>query len=227
MNPSRPESRHAHTQPPRVLRVSACRERRCFLVPDLNESEPLLVCSQCLEDSVDAVSRQSENRIHVPVNQPLDEGICNRSFHSFTSAELLQGLGNLRRRARNRCASCCAGPPQHRQPRASRHTAKHLSVVFCRATLLNRRALVIRGFGYPEGITRQNTLANAYTPGRIIPRAARACENDRRGPLEALHGQGKRNFSPALHWFHGCGRGYLFPCRRAHVCLCAERIRRC
>ena len=74
---------YAHAKPARVLRIPArCKGRR-FLVPDLNEADLFLIRAECLEYSVDTISRQAEDGVDSPFDQTGDKQIGDCSGHSI------------------------------------------------------------------------------------------------------------------------------------------------
>jgi len=61
-------------------------ERGSFLVSYLSEADVLLTGAKCLEDSVDAVAGETENRVYSPSDESLDEKIGRRCCHSHASS---------------------------------------------------------------------------------------------------------------------------------------------
>src|SRR5262245_19202633 len=81
MNSSRPRSRQADAQPSRVFGIATGGERGGFFVTRLNEPDPVLARAQRFKNSVDAVSWKSENYVHAPINQSLNEQISGSHRH--------------------------------------------------------------------------------------------------------------------------------------------------
>jgi hypothetical protein len=73
VNTARSGSRHADAQPAGVLGVAAGREGRRLLVPHLDVLELVLVLAPGLEDAVDAIAGQAENRVHASFQQALHQ----------------------------------------------------------------------------------------------------------------------------------------------------------
>ena len=80
VNCPRSGRREAHAELAGVLRVAARHERRRFLVPDLDERDAVLVRAECFHESVDAVSGQTEDDAHAPVDQAADEEVRSSWF---------------------------------------------------------------------------------------------------------------------------------------------------
>ncbi len=67
----------AHAQFAAEFGIAAGGECRCFFMPDLDESDLVLVSSECFENSVYAVARQSEKDFDTPIDQSLNEQISH------------------------------------------------------------------------------------------------------------------------------------------------------
>src|SRR6478672_4943707 len=83
MYSARSGSGEAHPEFSRVFGIAACHKRGCFFVPDLHESDLVLMCAQCLHDPVDPIAGKSENDLHSPIHQTLHENVCCCHEHSF------------------------------------------------------------------------------------------------------------------------------------------------
>ena len=85
MDPSRSRCRQTHAQFSGELSISASHEGRRFFVSALHKADLVLAGPQGLHDAVDAVSRQAENDLYIPVNQRFDENIGRGCSHSITN----------------------------------------------------------------------------------------------------------------------------------------------
>ena len=96
---ARPGRGQADAQPAGVLGVAAGGERGGLLVPHLDEADLVLVRAQRLEDAVDAVAGEAEDRVHAPVDQPLDQqigdGLRHRSLLCCPAARRARGTGGF------------------------------------------------------------------------------------------------------------------------------------
>ena len=77
-------SGEAHTQAPGPLGIGAGIERRCFFVSHLDETDLVLASTQRLDDAVDAVARDAEDRVNFPFEQSFDQyvGCCGRGHET-------------------------------------------------------------------------------------------------------------------------------------------------
>ena len=76
----------ADAQPAGELGVAAGGERRRLLVAALDEADLVLVLAQGLEDPVDPVAGEAEDRVHAPVDQLLDDHVARRLRHLSASS---------------------------------------------------------------------------------------------------------------------------------------------
>src|SRR5581483_3601370 len=72
MNSSRTGSCNADAEPARKFRVAARHESGGFFMPDLYELDLVHLLSKRLNHAVDAVAWYSENRVHAPLHECLD-----------------------------------------------------------------------------------------------------------------------------------------------------------
>src|SRR4051812_41196671 len=70
MNAAGPRRSQTDTQLASELRICAGHECGGFLVPHLNKTNFSLIDPQRLHDSVDTIARQSENKLHSPIDKP-------------------------------------------------------------------------------------------------------------------------------------------------------------
>src|SRR3954465_10553180 len=75
MNRAGTGGRQANAEFPSGLRVSAGHERRRLFVAYLDEPDLVLTSSQGLHDSVDTITRQSEDEFHSPVDKRFNENV--------------------------------------------------------------------------------------------------------------------------------------------------------
>src|SRR5690349_17889360 len=78
MNPTGTRRSHADAETPSVLGIAAGGERRGLFVPHLNKFDFLLARPQRLEKTIYTVTREAENGIDAPADQPLEHevGYC-------------------------------------------------------------------------------------------------------------------------------------------------------
>src|ERR1041385_1344414 len=85
MNPPGPGGPEATAESSCIFRVPACGKCGRLFMPHLNESDFVLVSSECLENAVNAIAGQSKNRIYTPINKPSNQQISNGSCHHNSS----------------------------------------------------------------------------------------------------------------------------------------------
>ena len=73
MNASRTGSGNTHAEPAGELRVGAGHKSGGLFMPHMNESYPLLLLAESLEDSIDAIARQTEYGVNAPGEQAFYE----------------------------------------------------------------------------------------------------------------------------------------------------------
>ena len=103
VDPARAGRRQADAQTARRFGVCRRHEGGGFLVHDEDEPNPILVPTEALRESVDAVARQTEDGVDAPVDEPFDEqlgGDLHRSASfSVRSQPYGRGLFTVVRRA--------------------------------------------------------------------------------------------------------------------------------
>jgi len=87
MNAARTGGGKANSEPAGELRVAAGHECSCFLVPHLDEPNFLLALPQRLHDAVDPIAWDSEDSVHSPVDQALDQEVSSGGCHGLPKAE--------------------------------------------------------------------------------------------------------------------------------------------
>src|SRR3569833_403314 len=103
MNAAGPGGRKTHPQSSGIFRIRARHERSGFFVSHLDKPDLVLPLSQRLHDPVDAVTRQSENRIYAPVQKRFDEYVrCSRRHLVLSLSNQRRGAGLRSRAAINR-----------------------------------------------------------------------------------------------------------------------------
>src|SRR3954447_11242762 len=81
MNTARTRGSEADSEPTGELGVPASHEGRCFFMPCLNEADLVLFLPQAFHDPVNPVAGDSEDGIHAPINQRLNNNVCCRLCH--------------------------------------------------------------------------------------------------------------------------------------------------
>jgi hypothetical protein len=81
---SGPGGRETHTEFAGPFCVSTGAERRCFLVPDLNETDSILARSQRFNDAVNTVPRNAEDGVDAPIDKGLDQNIAGVGGGHYT-----------------------------------------------------------------------------------------------------------------------------------------------
>src|SRR5690242_7364541 len=95
MNAPRAGSSEAHSKLAGVFGVTAGHKSRSLLVAHLDETNLVLGLAQRLDDSVDAVARQTENDFNAPFLKHFDQNIRRSSRHKSICFEILCGFNNL------------------------------------------------------------------------------------------------------------------------------------
>ncbi len=90
---ARPGGGHADAEPAGVLGIAAGGEGGGFLVAHLDELDLVLVRAQRLEDAVDAVAGEAEDRLDAPVDQPLDQQVGHGFRHRTVSSVASRSAG--------------------------------------------------------------------------------------------------------------------------------------
>src|SRR5450759_1491482 len=73
--------RQATSELTRVLGVSACHQRRSLFMPHVNKADLILTLAERLHDPVDSIARQTEDYIHAPIVNGIDENVGSSSRH--------------------------------------------------------------------------------------------------------------------------------------------------
>src|SRR6185437_12372856 len=100
VNAARARSGETHADSAGKFGVSACHERRGLLMPGLDEADMLLALAQRFHDAVDSIAGNSEDCVHTPFDQPIDQNRCRRLCHVLLLMCLMRGVGGVWSRAR-------------------------------------------------------------------------------------------------------------------------------
>jgi hypothetical protein len=79
MDTARSGRGEANAESAGVFRVAAGRKRSRLLMPHLDEPDLVLMSSECFEDAVYAIARQSKNSVYTPIDKAGNQQVSDRS----------------------------------------------------------------------------------------------------------------------------------------------------